>query len=380
MRYGSDLRLLVVGGGIAGLTIAAVLEQKGMRVEIVERAQNYGGVGYVLGLWPAGLNVLNSLGLRAELERIGLPPGMYHANAPDGRGLMQADLGAFAAQYGDNFYLSRAELVAVLHNAVAGPIAFGRSIQGLRQTERGVTVTFDDGKTAEYDAIIGADGLRSEMRRLVFGEVPLTYHGVTGWAFWTGIDIGSETREIYGPGRFMGFYPSRERLCCFAAAAAPRFTPDDPGTRRARLEEMFAGFPQWARAALSSSTDPAIWHDDFMDLRMPRWTSGRVALVGDAAHAMLPSAGVGASMAIESAYVLADELARASSARIPDALLRYEQRRRARVDRVQSQSRQLMWMIRPRNPLITGLRNAAMRMVPASAFLSMFKPLMESMI
>ena len=379
MRYGNELKILIAGGGIAGLTIAATLEQRGMRAEIVERAKNYGGVGYVLGIWPAGLNVLNSLGLRSELERIGVRPGMYYAARPNGSALIQAKFGEFSAQYGDNFYLGRAELIDVLRKAVASPIHFGRFITGLRQSEQSVAVTFNDGTTAEYDAVIGADGLRSETRRLAFGEVPLTYHGVTGWAFWTGIDIGSETREIYGPGRFMGFYPSRERPCCFAAASAPRSAPDDAATRRGRLEAMFAGFPEWARAALNSSTDPTIWHDDFLDLRMSRWTNGRVALVGDAAHALLPSAGVGASMAIESAYVLADELSRAPSGRIPDALRRYEQRRRTRVDRVQRQS-QLMWMIRPRNPIVTGVRDSVMRMVPESAFLSMFKPLMESVV
>jgi 2-polyprenyl-6-methoxyphenol hydroxylase-like FAD-dependent oxidoreductase len=380
MRYGNELKILIAGGGIAGLTIAATLELRGMRAEIVERAKNYGGVGYVLGVWPAGLNVLNSLGLRSELERIGVRPGMYYATRPNGSALIQAKFGEFSAQYGDNFYLGRAELIDVLRKAVASPIRFDRFITGLRQSEQSVMVTFNDGTTAEYDAVIGADGLRSETRRLAFGEVPLTYHGVTGWAFWTGIDIGSETREIYGPGRFMGFYPSRERPCCFAAASAPRSAPDDAATRRGRLEAMFASFPEWARAALNSSTDPTIWHDDFLDLRMPRWTSGRVALTGDAAHALLPSAGVGASMAIESAYVLADELSRAPSGRIPDALRRYEQRRRARADRVQRQSRQLMWMIRPHNLIVTGARDAVMRMVPESAFLSMFKPLMESVV
>lgn len=380
MRYGADLRLLIVGGGIAGLTVAAALEQRGIRADVIERARNYGGVGFVLGVWPAGLNVLNSLGLRAELTRIGLPPGLYSATDARGRQLMRMSLAAFSTQYGDNLYLSRAGLIDVLRAAVASPIAFGHSIAALRQAEDAVAVTFDDGSTAEYDAVIGADGLRSHTRRLAFGEVPLTYHGITGWAFWTGINIGSETREIYGPGRFMGFYPSLERPCCFAAAASPRSAPDDPVTRRARLDVLFSSFPDWARAALGSSNDPTIWHDDFLDLRMPRWTSGRVALVGDAAHAILPSAGVGASMAIESAYVLADELSRASSAQVPEALRRYEQRRRARTDRVQRQSRQLMWMIRPRNSMVTGLRDLVMRRIPASTFLSMFTPLMASSI
>lgn len=192
--------------------------------------------------------------------------------------------------------------------------------------------------------------------------------------------MGRDTREVYGPGLYMGFFPSQERPCCFAAAASARFTSDDPATRRTRLEALFASFPDWAHSALLTSGDPAIWHDDFLDIRLPRWTQGRVALVGDAAHALLPSAGVGASLAIESACVLADELSRASSIRIPEALLRYERRRRSRVDRVQSQSRQLMWMVRPRNALTVGLRNALLRAVPQSLFLSMFKPLMDSAI
>lgn len=380
MRYGPELKLLVVGGGIAGLTIVAALEQRGIRADIIERAQGYGGVGYVLSLWPAGLNVLNSLGLRSELARIGIAPGMYYASDRRGNPLMEASFSKFASQYGDSLYLSRAGLIDILRAAVSSPIAFGRSVASLRQSGDVVTVTFNDGSTAEYDAVIGADGLRSETRRLLFGEVPLSYHGVTGWAFWTDIDLGSDTREIYGPGCFMGFYPSLERPCCFAAAASPRGVSDDPATRRERLDALFAGFPEWARSALSASADPAIWHDDFEDVRLPHWTSGRIALVGDAAHAILPSAGVGASLAIESAYVLADELSRASSVRIPDAFRRYERRRRARADRVQSQSRQLMWMVRPRNRVAVGFRNTIMRAISPSTFLSMFEPLMTSSV
>ncbi|HEU5342191.1 NAD(P)/FAD-dependent oxidoreductase [Edaphobacter sp.] len=380
MRYGQDLRLLIVGGGIAGLTLAAALEQRGIGAEIVERAHGYGGVGYALSLWPAGLNVLNSLGLRAHLAGLGVRPDMYQAIDQRGRTLLEANFGSFASQYGDNFYISRASLVDALRAAVSIPVAFGRSITHLHQAGDTVAVTFNDGSTGEYDAVLGADGLGSETRRLVFGDLPFAWHGVTGWAFWTNIDIGRDTREVYGRGLYMGFFPSRGRPCCFAAAASPRSATDDPATRRAHLESLFSSFPDWARSALATCTDPSIWHDDFLDIRLPRWTQGRVALVGDAAHAILPSAGVGASLAIESAYVLADELSRTSSIRIPEALLRYEHRRRARVDGVQSQSRQLMWMIRPRNPLAVGIRNAVMRAVSPARFLSMFEPLMDSAI
>lgn len=122
MRYGRDLRLLIVGGGIAGLTLAAALEQRGMRAEIVERAHGYGGVGYALSLWPAGLNILNSLGLRAELARIGVPPAMYQATDQRGRSLMRADFADFSSRYGDTLYISRAGLIDTLRAAVRSPI------------------------------------------------------------------------------------------------------------------------------------------------------------------------------------------------------------------------------------------------------------------
>ncbi|MGH9586134.1 MAG: FAD-dependent oxidoreductase, partial [Acidobacteriaceae bacterium] len=208
--------------------------------------------------------------------------------------------------------------------------------------------------------------------------VPLSYHGMTGWAFWANTDLGNTTKEFYARGRFMGFYPSLRRTCCFAAMVAPRGGTDDFATRRQRLEHTFSDFPSEAVAALKSSSDAAIWHDDFLDVRLKRWSSNRVALVGDAAHAVLPTAGVGASMAMESAFVLADELSRASSKNVSTALCRYESRRRRRVDRVQKQSRQMGWMIRVDNRVTTYARDTLFRLVPPKVFLATFKPLLYS--
>ncbi len=126
MRYGAELRLLVVGGGIAGLTLAAALEQRGMHADVIERAHGYGGIGYVLGLWPAGLNVLYSLDLREDLARIGLPCGMYYARDLRDRLLLGANFDAFA-QDGGNLFLGRADLIDALRKAVRGPVTFGRN-------------------------------------------------------------------------------------------------------------------------------------------------------------------------------------------------------------------------------------------------------------
>lgn len=378
MRYGSDLRILIVGGGIAGLTLALGLRQRGMQADVVEKAPGYGGVGYVIGLWHAGLNVLYGLGLRNAVVQIGLTGGMYYGNDVAGRPMLTADFGAFGAEYGDMYFLARADLIHMLQQALPIPIAFGKTVSAIRESPDAVETIFEDGSVAEYDAVIGADGLRSVIRHLTFGDVPLSYHGVTGWAFWANAHLGNTTKEFYARGRFMGFYPSVGRACCFAAKVAPRGSVDDAATRRQRLEHIFSDFPDEARAALDSSDDSAIWHDDFLDVRLKQWSRNRVALVGDAAHAILPTAGVGASMAIESAFVLADELSRASSKTVPSALRRYESRRRRRVDTVQKQSRQMAWMIRAGNPVTSYARDTLMRLVPSSLFMAMFKPLLYS--
>lgn len=380
MRYGSKLRILIAGGGIAGLTLAAALEQRGMTADVIERAQGYGGVGYVLGLWPSGLNVLYSLGMREALLDISLPCGAYSAIDRRDRQMLSADFSDMVRGYGDMFYMERAGLIDVLLRSVQRPVTFGKTITAIAERGDCAVVTFSDDTQAEYDAVVGADGLRSSVRQLAFGDVPLTYHGITGWAFWTDVQIGNDTKEFYANGRFMGFYPSKERTCCFAAMAARRDTADDSETRRQRLEGVFADFPEFARGALQSSTDASIWHDDFLDVRVKRWTGGRVALLGDAAHAVLPTAGVGASLAIESAYVLADELSRSGSESISAALSRYEARRRRRADGVQRQSRQMAWMIRTSVPGSAVLRDAVFRVIPGSAFSGMFKPLMASAI
>lgn len=377
-RYGPDLRILIVGGGIAGLTLALALRQRGMRADIVEKAHGYGGVGYVLGLWPAGLNVLYGLGLRDTLAEVGLAGGMYYGNDAAGRPLLRADFGVFGPEYGGVYFFERADLIDALQQALGTPILFGKTVSAIRQSPDCVETSFDDGTTAEYDAVIGADGLRSVVRKTVFGDVPLSYHGLTGWAFWADTDLGNTTKEFFARGRFMGLYPSVRRACCFAAMVAPRGSADDSATRRQRLEHTFADFPHEAVAALESSDDAAIWHDDFLDVRLERWSRNRVALVGDAAHAVLPTAGVGASMAIESAFVLADELSRASSKNLSTALCRYESRRRKRVDRVQKQSRQMGWMIRVDNPVTAYARDTLFRLVPPKLFLAMFKPLLYS--
>lgn len=368
VRYGNDMQVLVVGGGIGGLTLGGLLEQRGFSPDIVEKTDQYGGLGYALGLWPAGSNILKGLGKYERFCSYADPLHTYTLLNDEGDLLHKYDLTALAEDYGQPHIVWRPRLIDVLQETVSDEnLQMGTTITDITQHDEEVTVSFTDGTSETYDLVVGADGIHSKTRELVFGNVDLNYQDMTSWAFWVDeelIDKG-ETKEHWGNGRFAGLYPTDDGVACFLAVAAPEGTPDPLEERKSRIRENFEGMGGFIPEVLveMDSKDPdEIWHDDFYDLRLDEWTKGRVVLIGDAAHAPLPTAGVGASMAMESAAVLADELTRTDSEFVHLALDHYVTRRRDRVDHVQDKSRQLgTFALFDHSSLLAVLRDQAVK-------------------
>ncbi len=355
------MRILIVGGGIAGLTLAALLEQRGIRPLVVERASHYGGVGFVLGLWPLGSRILKGLGLYQAMVARSEPVRLYRPCDERGRCLREYDFDWVTELAGPILGMRRLDLVELLREATAGlELRMGTTLDHIEQRAGDVRVSFSDGTTGEFDLVVGCDGLRSRTRQLAFGDVPLAYHGWTGYAWWLDPSLSpvDTITEYWMAGRFMGVYPAKDSLCCFCALPAPEQGADAPEDRPERLRRAFAGagglVPQ-VIDQLPAGTE--IWHDDFDDLRMPHWSQGRVLLIGDASAAILPTAGIGASMAMESAAALADELSRADAASIDLAVRLFVKRRRRRVDSVQTASRRLLRMSLLKSRALTKLRN-----------------------
>lgn len=299
-----------------------------------------------------------------------------------GRLLHSYSMQGIAEQFGPTVCLSRAALLGVLREAVAPEsLRLGVTVEEIAETEEGARVTFsDDNADAEtFDLVVGCDGIGSRTRRLVFGERPLTYMGMTGWGFWVDPSLLEPgwSREYWGDGKMFGLYPTKDRLCVFTGVRLSADTPDPVTTRIARIREHFQDFggvvPQ-ILAALTQSE--AIFHGGYNDVKLDEWQRGRVVLVGDAAHAVLPTAGVGASMAMESAVVLAEELCRADSGCLGLALKDYVARRRPRVDHVQAQSRLYGKAVCLENPLLTAARDAAIHAVSSDRFLQSWESLM----
>lgn len=356
-------RILIVGGGIAGLTLAAALRRRDIEPTVVEQVPRYGDVGYVIGLWTMGRRVLDRLDLGRRFGEITVPVNDYVVHADGGRRLRRFD---FSNRLGDDVprVLKRAALLDLLRSYDEGiEVRMACTVEEVEQTDQVVRVRFNDGEAAEYDLVVGADGIGSRLRQLVAGEVSVRSTGLRLWSWWAPdieTDVVDAVHEFWGVRRFFAYNPTTGPLGCAAVLQADG-APANPAEMKTRLAGI-AGRADWILDSLDSV--PQLECFDLDDLRMENWVFGRIVLIGDAAAAFLPSAAVGASMAMESAQVLAEELTEVDSACIPGALQRYVRRRRARVDTIQGWSRSLAPFMIPRTRIGYLTRNAALRVVP----------------
>ena len=245
-------------------------------------------------------------------------------------------------------------------------LRLGVKLRDIAETSAGVVALFDDGTNDTFDLIVACDGLRSGIRRLAFGEDSRAQAGMMGWGISCPVSFvpPREITEYWGARKFFGIYPARDRLYAFAGVRAevpasdPR--PIDRRIERLRGEfQQFGGLVPWVLGQLEPER---VFHQDYFGLRMNSWHRGRVVLVGHAAHAVLGTGGLGTSLAMESAAVLADELCRADSSRITLAFEQYTARRRARVDHVLSWSRRLGRFMFTGNRFVARLRDGAVHL------------------
>lgn len=365
IRYGPDMRVLIVGGGIAGLTLCGLLQQRGFHPTLVERAPEFGDVGYVIVVWPSGSRILKGLGLYERLRERGCAFTDYNISNYRGKVINSYTIDSVVEKYGPIISIYRPDLIDILMEAVSGDsIRMNTTVISLADTDNGVETVFSDGSAGTYDLVIGCDGIRSRIRKEVFGDIPLRYSGMSGWGFWVNPDLcGTQgIIEYWGKGKFLGMWPTRGRLAVFTSVRRKSGVRDDIDTRIENIRRNFAEFGGVVPEILRGLDDPRdIYYDEYNDLRMDRWSSGRVVLVGDSVHAILPNAGVGVSMAMESAAVLAEELCRTDSVNLPHAFRQYESRRKSRVNKVQNQSRIMGKFIYTESGILSSVRDYLVR-------------------
>jgi 2-polyprenyl-6-methoxyphenol hydroxylase-like FAD-dependent oxidoreductase len=338
---------LISGTSIAGPVLAFWLSEAGWDITVVERAQRLRTSGYPVDIRGTAVDVVRRMGLHDQIlaERYRHVP--IALLSPSGRRLCTLDYGDLLSDSGSgDVELTRGALSEILYRASAdrATYVFGDSITALTQTDAGVDVTFDHGRPQTFDVVIGADGIHSNVRGLTFGEESQFIRHLGPYAaVW---DLPS---DMFAPGTgFMYSHAGRtvgvEHVSGEPAARAfLTFVHPAPGTvNRHDTDEILAALHDafaedgWRTHEVIDTLPRAddFYFDTVSQVRMRRWSSGRVALVGDAAYAPAFLSGQGTSIAIAGAYVLASELVRHD--RPEPAFAAYERRLRDYVEKNQN--------------------------------------------
>ncbi|MFD8009451.1 FAD-dependent monooxygenase [Streptomyces sp. NPDC058955] len=316
----SQHRAVVLGAGIGGLTAAVALHRRGWTVTVLERAADLAPVGAGIGLAPNALRALDVIGLGDRVRALAAWQGDGGMRSPDGRWLARTDARAAAARFGDPLVLlHRATLVELLASALPdGTVRTGApaTLDHPGDARTPARVTTPDG-TLEAELVVAADGIRSAARAALFPAHPgPRYSGSTTWR----LVVPAPARpfaphETWGAGRLWGTQPLKDgRIYAYAMAAAPAGA-HAPDGELAELLRLFGDWHHPVPEILAAADPDKILRHDVHHLTdpLPAYHQGRTALLGDAAHAMMPSLGQGGNQAVEDAVVLAHH------ARTPDA-------------------------------------------------------------
>jgi 2-polyprenyl-6-methoxyphenol hydroxylase-like FAD-dependent oxidoreductase len=365
--------ILIVGGGIGGLTTAIALQKRGIGAHVFERTSGPEAAG--AGIWvpPNAMQVLDGLGLAESVYREGKPVDRVEICDRNGSLLQSIDLEETRGETGHTLVsIHRARLHKILAEALEpGTLHFGRPLAGFRESLRSITALFESGDEREGALIVGADGIHSTVRRILFPSIAPQYAGQTCYRGITNLRLSDElsrlARETWGGTSRVGFSAiSDDEVYWFAPITAPPDEPD-PANIRSYLTDLYADFPPPIPKIVRTTLLEKITRTDLEDLPpLPSWSSGRVVLLGDAAHAMTPNLGQGGAQAIEDAAALADAIARHGTDDCRTALSAYESSRKEYVERLARDSRRFGALAHLGPRLLQIVRNTAIRLAPGS--------------
>jgi 2-polyprenyl-6-methoxyphenol hydroxylase-like FAD-dependent oxidoreductase len=366
------VRVIVVGAGIAGLSAAIALRKTGNEAVVLERASRVDPVGAGITLFANAMRALDRLDVRDAVAARGAAATRSAILTSDGRELTRVPSDLLEG----TIALHRADLQAELA-AASGDLRLGVEVTAVEQGEDGVVARSTDGSDERGDLLVGADGLGSVVRRAI-ADVPIRYAGYTAWRGVSSVPVEpGRLTESWGVGERFGLVDmGRGRTYWFATRNAPEGEPDEPGGRKSEIRRRFSGWHEPIAAVVEAADESAILRNDVYYLEpLPRWSDGRVVLIGDAAHATTPGVGQGAAQAIEDAVVLADRLARSDE--LETALAEYEAIRRPRAEAVLKMSRRVDKAAQLASPLGWRLRNAIVRRLPERAQRRQLEPLVR---
>ena len=377
------MKIAISGAGVAGPSLAHWLHRSGHEPTLIERAPHFRTGGYVIDFWGVGYRVAQMMGIEAAIREAGYQVQSIRSVGPDNQVRASVGVDAFRRATGAGFTsLPRGDLAATIYATIANDVEtiFGDSITAIDEHPDGVSVSFAQAKSRDFDLVIGADGLHSNVRRLAFGPESDVEHYL-GCRVAACVVEGYRPRDdlVYvtysEPGRSIGRFSLRDdrTLFLFIFRSAHAADPGDLAARKELLRREY-GDADWECPHILAALDGVddLYFDVVSQIRLDRWSRGRTALIGDAAACVSLLAGEGTGLAMTEAYVLAGELAcaRGDYRRAFDA---YETRLRHFVEAKQGAAQKYLPVFATQTRLGIWFRNLAMRTMN-------FRPLAELLL
>lgn len=368
----AGLKILIVGAGLGGLALAGFLDNCEIEYSIIEKCPEWRHEGFALGLWNNGRHILRKLGLAHWVDENEI--AFQSVVVCDGKGnkLRSYNLAHFYAEFGMAYsHIRRADLHQWLLGRVARSVRMGISLTSLHEYEDAVRVQLSDGTEERFDLVVGADGVHSTVRSCCFQKDLEWYTDWRAWYVWVDRSFARPrvVSQYVAPHECIAVFDEGDKALVVLIAKADHAIWDDAQLRVDRLKLLFKEEPALIPQCLSKAVAEEICPTDLIEISLKHWHTPRVVLLGDAAHGFEPFGGLGGSMALEDAYVLAAQLSKMSKGdrkELSLALDRYETIRKRRVQDARKLTRRMQCWATIESPFWREVVNQLAPIVPES--------------
>lgn len=364
------MKIAVLGAGIGGLTTAIALKKHNINVQVFEATDQIRAVGAGIWMPPNAMRIFDQLEVGENIRKVGLELTKIEIKDQFDKPISKIDGEWLNKNFGcRSVSIERTKLHEVLaHSLSEDQIYLNHACEKVEQTDDKVILTFANGKQKSFDYLIAADGIKSVGRQVISPKRPLRYSGQTCFRGISSADnldlLQGGSVEYWGDGIRFGLSPIGENKCYWYSTivqeAGIRYSQEDI---KKLLIKAFAQFPESVRGILGTLGDINIIQTDLFDL-LPssEWVNKRIVLLGDAAHATTPNLGQGGAMAVEDAYLLAQEIAKNKN--MEDAFKKYCEERKERVHFIVDTSYKIGQMSNSTNKTANKIRNFLMSKTP----------------